>query len=276
MERIDNGQRPQRVRVMTYNIRHGEGNTGPRGAGNRVDLGRVAAVIRTREPDIVALQEVDRCWRRSGFQDQPARLAEMLGMQVCYAANVELPPDDHQTQHRQYGVAILSRFSIVVHRTEPLPVTPGWEPRGMLLAQIDLGGQQTVVVDTHLQVDQPGQAHEGRAQRVGEARGIVRAVQSMALPIVVMGDFNARPDDPELVALRDPVSGLRDAWQVAGHGAGATIPVSLEREPVDRIDYIFTTAEFAIENVQVLIDPATRIASDHYPVIADITLRTKA
>ncbi len=48
------------VRVMTYNIQHGEGLDG------RIDLVRTAQVIRRSEANVVALEEVDRGVKRSG------------------------------------------------------------------------------------------------------------------------------------------------------------------------------------------------------------------
>jgi len=45
---------PSTLRVLTYNIHHGEGTDGV------FDLPRIADVIRSVEPDLVALQEVDQ------------------------------------------------------------------------------------------------------------------------------------------------------------------------------------------------------------------------
>ena len=58
--------RPMRraVRVLTYNIHHGEGMDG------KIDLERIAAVIKRLEPDVVALQEVDVKTTRSQGVDQ--------------------------------------------------------------------------------------------------------------------------------------------------------------------------------------------------------------
>src|SRR5690606_29450074 len=69
------------VRVMTYNIHHASGNDDctdeetPEGEipepDCALDLERIAQVIESQSPDIVALQEVDRFWARSGGVDQP-------------------------------------------------------------------------------------------------------------------------------------------------------------------------------------------------------------
>ncbi len=48
---------------MTYNIHHGEGTDG------KLDLERIAALIKQEQADIVALQEVDRSATRTGKRD---------------------------------------------------------------------------------------------------------------------------------------------------------------------------------------------------------------
>ena len=55
------------MRLLSYNIQYGFGRD------NAYDLARVAKVI--AEADIAALQEVDRHWSRTGFDDQPRLLA---------------------------------------------------------------------------------------------------------------------------------------------------------------------------------------------------------
>ncbi|MFP5299324.1 MAG: endonuclease/exonuclease/phosphatase family protein, partial [Actinomycetota bacterium] len=66
------------MRVATFNIHHGVG------ADGRCDLTRIARVIGALEADVVALQELDVGWERSGRVDQPAALAEMLGFEVSF------------------------------------------------------------------------------------------------------------------------------------------------------------------------------------------------
>ena len=59
------------LRVLTYNIHHAAGTDG------KVDIERIARVIQSAKPDLVALQEVDQATKRSGGVDQLARLAEL-------------------------------------------------------------------------------------------------------------------------------------------------------------------------------------------------------
>ena len=66
---------PSDIRVMAYNIKHGRGNDG------RVDIDRIAEVIKRLQPDVVALQEVDNRASRSGRVDEAARLSKLTGLQ---------------------------------------------------------------------------------------------------------------------------------------------------------------------------------------------------
>ena len=61
--------RPLAIRVLSYNIHHGEGVDG------KLDLQRIARVITSVKPDLVALQELDRNTTRTEKVDQPAVLA---------------------------------------------------------------------------------------------------------------------------------------------------------------------------------------------------------
>jgi endonuclease/exonuclease/phosphatase family metal-dependent hydrolase len=68
---------------MTYNMHSG------RGTDDRYDLGRVADVIGSYNPDIVALQEVDVGRLRSGSVDQASELGARLGMDMHFAPAIE-------------------------------------------------------------------------------------------------------------------------------------------------------------------------------------------
>ena len=116
---------------MSYNIHHG------RGVDDRLDLARIAAVIRGAGADIVGLQEVDRHWgERSDFADQAAELARDLAMHVVYGVNLDLDPLSPGGPRRQYGNAILSDAPIRGWRNTLLPRTGELEQRGLLEALV--------------------------------------------------------------------------------------------------------------------------------------------
>ena len=66
------------VRVLTYNIHHGEGTDGI------VDLPRLAQIVKSVQPDLVALQEVDQLTERASGVDQLHALAQLTGMRARF------------------------------------------------------------------------------------------------------------------------------------------------------------------------------------------------
>ena len=99
---------PSTLRVLTYNIHHGEGRDG------RVDYERLAATIARLKPDVIALQEVDNKTRRVDGIDQATELARRLKMKHFFGKAIDFSGG-------QYGQAILSRFPIGTHKTHLLP-----------------------------------------------------------------------------------------------------------------------------------------------------------
>jgi endonuclease/exonuclease/phosphatase family metal-dependent hydrolase len=248
------------LRVMTWNIRTGVGNS-PDVPGERTphDLERIAEVIREQSPDLVALQEVDRRRGRSGGVDQAAVLAASLGMDYRYAPN--LVDDDGE-----YGTATLTRLPIVSSAHDLYPALDGWEPRGLLEVTVDVPGVGSIVVlNTHLQIAFGEGEKEAAAQRRHSAEIIADRARRSSHPMVLMGDFNADPDAPEL----SPLECLRLAGTTDGT-PDMTFPASPFAAPDRRIDAIHTSPAFAVRACKVVRDPTTALASDHYPIVADL------
>ena len=241
------------LRVMSYNIRSGNGN-----------LDATADAIRASAPDIVALQEVDVHWaERSSFVDQASALGERLRMQVRFARIYRLPGASASEPPREFGVALLSKYPIARWSNDTLTrlSTQEANPRpapmpGLLEATIDVRGTLVRVFNTHL--DYRSDPHV-RQQQVTE---MLARIAEMSQPTIVFGDMNAKPDAPELQPL---LHRLRDAWPSAGAGNGFTYPAE---SPSERIDYVLVSPHFHIRSASV---PVTE-ASDHRPVVADLVL----
>jgi endonuclease/exonuclease/phosphatase family metal-dependent hydrolase len=69
---------PTTLRVLTYNIHHGEGTDG------RFDLSRLAGVVTSVQPDLVALQEVDERTERTNGVDEVAELARLTDLHAVF------------------------------------------------------------------------------------------------------------------------------------------------------------------------------------------------
>lgn len=248
------------MRVMSWNIKTGVGND-PHHAGvfAPFDLDRVARVISSLRPDIVALQEVDRWRRRTECVDQPSVLADMTGMDVVYGPNLV-------DEEGEYGIAILSRHPFVAVDHIRFPEVTGWEPRGLLDVVVRAGGRELRVMNTHLQVGGRGNDQEARSQREDSAQAIALRARQSEMPVVVMGDFNADPAPGEL----SPLATFTDAWQEKGEGPGETIPATPFGDARARIDAILVGSGLFVRECAVIRTPETMLASDHYPVVADL------
>jgi endonuclease/exonuclease/phosphatase family metal-dependent hydrolase len=240
------------MRVVTYNIRSGNGN-----------LDSTASAIRAQAPDIVALQEVDVHWAdRSAFADQVAELAAKLGMQARFAPIYVLPPLRTGAPSREFGVALLSRYPIVRFRNDTIArlstqvqdPTPTPAP-GLLDAVLDVQGHPVRVLNTHLDYRKDPAV---RSQQVQQMLGFIG---DMSVPTLVFGDMNAAPSAPELQPL---LARLHDAW-AGSTTPGFTYPADAPRE---RIDYVLVSPQFSVRSVRV---PDTQ-ASDHRPVVAELVL----
>jgi len=244
------------VRALTFNIHHGAGLDGVH------DLERVARLIEGAAPDLVALQEVDRHLSpRSGYVDQAGWLAGRLDMDIAYGPVVDLEPAESGPDgaRRQYGLALLSRTPLYGTRNQLLTRPRGGEQRGLLGAVVDVEGRALRVFCTHLQ-------HRSRTERLAQATQIAESLAAGAGPVVLMGDLNARPGDPEIAPLTEV---LDDAWVVAGDGAGFTFDAAT---PHARIDYILTSPDVVACGAALVQTDA----SDHLPVVAELELEAVA
>lgn len=224
------------VRVMTFNIKHGE-------IGG---LEGLAETINKESPSLVALQEVDVDATRSGNVDQPHRLGQLTGMTNLFRTALTLSAGG------SYGVALLSRFPIL--SSEVVKLTSSTEQRITAFITIQLPGKQVEVAVSHLDLDDPIKKTQGQE--------ILAKFKDPATAIL-MGDMNAEPDEspiPEFSAV------FRDSWKEAGQGDGFTIPVA---KPNRRIDYIFVGKNWgAISEPHI---PAST-ASDHLPYVITVEL----
>lgn len=270
------------MRFVTYNIHFGVGRDGHH------DLDRIAASI--DGADVIALQEVERFWPRSGMVDQPFELGKRLPEYWwVYGPNIDLHspatfPGEAAARRRQFGNMILARLPILASENHPLPRLPdGLQSmrRGSLEAVIAGDAQPTRVVSTHLcylsaatRVAQVAELERRHAEAVrnggawtGEhpSSGGWHLGDEPAMPhsAVVLGDFNFDPSSPEYAWTVGSGDGpFVDAWVRAGVGPGAT-------KDGTRIDQAWVTADL-VPRVRAAWVDGDAAGSDHQPVWFDI------
>ncbi len=253
-------QPPIPVRLVTFNTHHGVGED------SRHDLPRLATVLAAADADIICLQEVDRWFgERSDDVDQALLLSRALDMQLAWGPAIDEPHPGNRPR-RQYGNALLSRLPILISDVHRLPGSG--EPRSALRTMLELDGGTLWVTATHLTT----RSAQERSAQVAALAAL--HTEEMAAGVLV-GDFNARPDAPELHPLRERFT---DAWELAEsrtdqagwrfwqRDEGHTHPA---RGPHRRIDQAWVSAGVTVASAQVLDAGG---ASDHLPLVVDLRI----
>ena len=234
----------RQLRVMTYNIHHGEGTDG------RIDLERIAKVIRDAKPDLVALQEVDKNVKRSGEVDQTSELARLTQMHGRFGKQIPYEGGD-------YGQAVLSRFSISELTVHWLPGEPERQRRIAVAGVVDLGTRKVVFASTHLH-------HNNVEFREQQATALNDLFRNYEDPVILAGDLNANPDSRVLEIL-----GQR--WNNATAKAAncLTFPSVAPKNQIDYVVHQPQGSRLVSGKAVVVHEP---LASDHCPLVVDFTI----
>jgi endonuclease/exonuclease/phosphatase family metal-dependent hydrolase len=241
--RADEPARP-RLRVLTYNIHHGEGTD------KKLDLPRIAKIITDSKADLVALQEVDSKTKRTNGVEQSAEYARLTGLQGVFGKAMDYGGG-------AYGDAILSRFPIVAHKTHALPFSQGREPRAAVEVTVrPLGGLPEITfVSTHLD------HMRDETDRLAQTKEINRLFVIKDAPVtLIAGDFNARP---ESAAMKQ----ILERWEdTAATDPQPTIPADAPRS---RIDWVLTLKGQGWRVISSKVFDE-KVASDHRPVLVEL------
>lgn len=234
---------------ITYNIQYS------RGRDLAYDIDRVVETI--KDGDVIALQEVENYWDRSGNISQSDRISELLPnhyaawgptVDVLKVSDAEarLPS---QSRRRQFGNMILSRYPILSSRNHLYakfnPYGPHAIQRGAIEALIAFPGGPVRVYSTHLD-------HLASRYRLEQIQHLVELsnrslsdgpvisghemdaqwreepmLPDMPREAILLGDFNFAPTSPEYEWLAGPVhqrrgrlsdtDGFVDAYVAAGN-----------------------------------------------------------
>jgi endonuclease/exonuclease/phosphatase family metal-dependent hydrolase len=241
-------------RILSYNVHRCLGTDG------RLAPSRIAEVIAACKPDIVALQELDVGRRRTGGVDQATEIAQALNMD-CHFNPAMSVVDEH------YGDALLTARPSRLMRQGSLPrpkVAARMEPRGAVWARIGIDDRHVHVVNTHLGLLGSERLMQAEALLGDDWLG---HADCRGEPVVLCGDMNAVPRSRAYARLsRDLVDAHR---MLAGKRPQATYPTFM---PVLRLDHFFLGGAVQVADVEVVRTPLTRIASDHFPIYADLLL----
>ena len=230
------------VRVLAYNIHHGEG------MDSVVDLERIADLIREIAPDLVTLQEVDSVVDRTVRVDQASELGRLTGMQPIFGSFMPY-------QGGAYGMALLSSWPVVESDNIRLP--DGDEPRSALTAVVSspASGRAIRLVGIHF--------YRTEEERLAQAAALMDRPAGDTLPTVLAGDFNSEPATAVMAR-------LAQEWRVVPKNGVRLTYASFD--PVREIDFVLLRGGSRLEVVRhwVLDEP---VISDHQPIVIDLVLR---
>jgi endonuclease/exonuclease/phosphatase family metal-dependent hydrolase len=264
-----------------------------RGMDGRVDPARIARVSKDLcDPDVICFQEVADNYASlegSAGEDQPTLLAQLFpGYSAHFACAVDVA--DGKGGRRRFGNMLLSRLPVrqLFHHSLPWPPEAGVQnmPRVALEAVIEAPWGLVSVTTTHLEYYSAKQ-RAAQVERLCELQA-ERAAHAATPPAktwkpgpfepfarpaasILTGDFNMRPDDPQVARLREVWA---DAWQVAHRGTPhppsfGIFDRQFASEPYC-CDFVLVTQDLAPRIAAVRID-VERQESDHQPVIVEFS-----
>ena len=235
------------LRVLTFNQLHGNA---------RVE--DVVMAVRGQDADVVALQElsvqVATAMRR--------QLGEMYPYQFAMASE------------REYGLGVFSRYPLREMRFEQ-----GFSGQRMI---VDVHGQPITLINVHLTAPairtrrfwplRPLKVilDYNTAQRASEAARLLRTIDAIQGPLVVLGDFNTGDREP---AYAEFAARMHDAYRETAWGFGFTFPNDQRLGrlavpfPLVRIDYVWSRG--GVMPALAWVDCASS-GSDHCMLIADL------
>lgn len=247
------------MRLLLYNIRYGLGLDrdlhwplpGMRYlTGNRPNLGRITEFIKSQDPDIVGLVEVDAGSIRTGRINQAATIADALGHYSVYQC--------------KYGVESLNqRLPIVRKQGNAFLAAPRvhgerfhYFDKGIKRLTIELELENCAIFLVHLSLKY--------RHRHAQLRALHDLVEASEKPVLIAGDFNTFWGEHEIYLFMK-ATGLRSA-------NSGSLPSYPSRAPRKELDFVLYTAGIDVTHFSM---PRVHF-SDHLPLVCDFEVTGKS
>ncbi len=243
------------MRFLLYNIRyatgHGVGYHFPlpfTGFFKRTNgiLGKIVSFIRSVNPDVIVLIEVDS----GSYRSQKSCQVESIARELDHFHVVETKYRNESMANKipvlnKQGNGLLSKQPIVSHRFH-------YFDEGVKRLVIEVELEEVTIFIVHLSL-----SYKHRQQQLEHLH---RMVVYGSKPVIVAGDFNTFGGDRE-VQLFLAATGLENA-NLAG------LPSHPSHAPKRNLDFILHSPELVVSNFSI---PDIRL-SDHAPLICDFHL----
>lgn len=261
----------QQVKLMSYNIRLDVASDGE----NRWDLrkDKVAALMNYYEADFVGGQEVQR------------HQLQYLLSQLANYNYIGVGRDDGK-EAGEYSCIFYNKqkFDVIQQSTFWLSQTPdsvsfGWNAACKRVCTYGLfrnkkTKQKLWVFNTHFD-------HIGDTARIESAKLVTQKIKQLAkaknYPVVVMGDFNSKPDEAPAMYMAENFRNARSSSKQKPYGPVDTWQgFEFTKKPDGCIDYIFLSKNknLLVKKFATITDSYDmKYPSDHFPVLATIEIK---
>ncbi len=228
------------ITVMSSNIRYGWTDD------YRFDPMQHPRWLRDHTTEIMGLQEVNKGHTSGAYADDFRLYQKMIPGQWLYG-----------DAHYGFGNALYTRYPVLKSEVRTYTAKDMLK-RSCLITTLEIQGKPVDVYVTHLSHLAP--PNPVREAQVGELIGWLKQSDK---PWILIGDFNAEPDSPEIKqvqAISHPLLRKPDQYKIMSFPAA---------HPNRRIDYIFFSQDFELKKMEILNNGVT---SDHRPIYAELLL----
>lgn len=233
------------MKVMTFNIQHALDFQ-----RRVIDTDLFARAIAKHGADVCGLNEVRGAGPLEGYTDQIPAISGGLGFYGYFGEAIKVKGTS------PYGNAIVSRQPFKSVETIPIPDPEDrsegnhYETRCVIKAVIDAEGTDVCFLVCHMGLN--------LSERLNAVSTLCELIDGCSMPIVLMGDFNTLPDNPELQPLRDR---LKDTTE---HDAAPNAFTFPSDAPRIKIDYILYRGLECVKTTTI-----NEIYADHLPICAE-------
>ncbi|MBS3146672.1 endonuclease/exonuclease/phosphatase family protein [Candidatus Woesearchaeota archaeon] len=187
--------------------------------------------------DIIGFQEINNY--------QLSEIAALTKMKNKYFS-----PEYKENRFLNYGNAIASHFNLEHVYTEILPYNI--EKRNVLISQLKINKKEIVILITHF-----GAYPFNKNERINQSKKIIKIIDEINLPVILLADFNSEPGSKEFNILAEKMKPLINSYTYKSF------------KPTKIYDNILISSDFIPIESKVLEFKA----SDHFPVYAKLKLK---
>lgn len=234
--------KPVSIRVLSFNIRHGEDNFG------ESNLRTVVQLIKEHKPQVVALQGVDSLELDGKLRYHVRQIALQTNMYYMYGAT-EL------TEGGTQGVGLLSVWPFEKTQKIGLPSRPGTAPR-LLICGLVRESEGLTLRFCNTQLD-----YNSMMDRGLQSAYVNQLLNESIQPVVLAMDMGSKP-------IEQPYFSFRKNWFDAARGSQVSTRVN--GVPGERMDYVFVLEKNRIRVGSYKLIRDYPEASSHYPILTTI------